>query len=238
MKWYLGGGEQRLWLDPGEIETIAEDVLLRAGLMPDITSPVTDLERLIEGHLGADLDQYAELPDEVLGLSRFKRGKPPSVAINRALTAAALDDEDPRPGVLGRWRATLAHEAIHVMLHRALFDSEFAQASLFPGPESPADGLMRCLKRDVGYRSGTSDWREVQANMGMAALMMPSRLFKRVARGELAALDPTDAASFQNVVGRLAARFAVSKQAAEIRLGTLNLAGQADDNSLLGATGA
>ena len=34
-------------------------------------------------------------------------------------------------------------------------------------------GLMRCLKRDVGQATGSKDWREVQANRGMAALLMP-----------------------------------------------------------------
>jgi hypothetical protein len=63
MQWYYGPeGDQRIWYESDEIETIAGDELRRAGLMPSPDDPVTDLERLIEGHLKAQLDQYAQLP--------------------------------------------------------------------------------------------------------------------------------------------------------------------------------
>jgi hypothetical protein len=65
--------------------------------------------------------------------------------------------------------------------------------------------------------------------MGMAALLMPRGLFGAVAGGERAALElpdfPLVAGSIDTdrLVGRIATRFEVSRQAAEIRLRTLGL---------------
>ena len=113
MQWYYGPeGDQRIWYESDEIEAIAEDELRRAELMPWPDDPVTDLERLIEGHLKAQLDQYAQLPEGVLGLTRFG-GSRPLVSVSSELTEAA-EEEPPRPGKVGRWRATLAHEASHI----------------------------------------------------------------------------------------------------------------------------
>src|SRR5215510_9945552 len=118
MQWYYGPeGDQRIWYESDEIEAIAEDELRRADLMPSPDDPVTDLERLIEGHLNARLDQYADLPEGVLGATQFDARGRPAVSISRALTEAAEQDP-PGPGQLGRWRATLAHEGAHIFLHR------------------------------------------------------------------------------------------------------------------------
>ena len=103
MQWYYGPeGDQRIWYESDEIEAIAEDELRRASLMPWPDDPVTDLERLIEGHLKAQLDQYAQLPEGVLGLTRFGARRP-VVSISSALTEAAEEDP-PLPGKVGRWR--------------------------------------------------------------------------------------------------------------------------------------
>ena len=78
MQWYYGPeGDQRIWYESDEIEAIAEDELRRAGLMPSPDDPVTDLELLIEGHLNAQLDQYAQLPEGVLGVTQFDAPPPP-----------------------------------------------------------------------------------------------------------------------------------------------------------------
>ena len=77
--------------------------------MPSPDNPVTDLERLIEGHLKAQLDQYAQLPEGVLGITQFGARRR-AVSISSALTEAAEEDP-PRPGQVGRWRATLAQSS-------------------------------------------------------------------------------------------------------------------------------
>jgi len=229
VRWYTGAeGDRRLWLEPDEIEAIMEDKLRDAKLVPSVEQPVTDLECLVEIHLGSPLDQHAYLPADVLGLTEFRSGRPPVVSINRDLTGSALDEEDSPLGLRGRWRATLAHEASHVILHRVLFEVD-GQESLFPEEVTFSGGaMMRCLKRDVGYgRRANADWREVQANRGMAALLMPRRVFHRVTRRELADIGISRSAlkagdpKLTHLVRRLAERFEVSRQAASIRLSTL-----------------
>ena len=65
------------------------------------------------------------------------------------------------------------------LLHRLLLEVDDLQRGLF-SPTQPAGGperLFRCLKRDVGFSRQVSDWREVQANMGMSSLLMPKPIF-------------------------------------------------------------
>ena len=182
MKRYPGrDGGQRLWYKPDEIEEIMEHELAKAGLMPTTTDSSVDIEAFLERHLKVRCDQYAPLPAEILGLTQFRAGQKPWVRINQDLTQTALDDEDRPNWVVGRWRATLAHEASHVILHACLFASGAGQGTLFAmDDEEPEDhSLHRCLKRDVLFRGQASNWREVQANMGMAALLMPRKVFVR-----------------------------------------------------------
>lgn len=237
MQWYPGPeGDQRIWYESDEIERIAEDELRRASLMPSISAPVTDLERFIEGHLNAELDQYAALPDDILGLTQFHAGRRPAISINSTLTESAEADA-PNPGAVGRWRATMAHEATHILLHRYLFDPEMA---LLAGAQAGTTqveraGLMRCLHRDVkpvntqdwSQARGRRDWREIQANRGMAALLMPARPFKRVALHQMTNLGlstvSTNTTSAETLTAAMAEIFNVSKQAATIRLETLQI---------------
>lgn len=229
MKQYRGAnGEERLWFRPSEIERMMTSELQRAGLMPTEAAPVVDLEAFIERHLGATLDQYGELAPDVLGVTEFFEGKPPKVSINRDLTGSALDEDESPPGRLGRWRATVAHEAGHVLLHRCLFEFAVGNMSLF-GSQQAGDGsrqLHRCLKRDATYASG-GDWREVQANQAMAALLMPKPFFATIARAEAGRLfpgsDAIPAGSEDRVAARLAPLLGVSRQAARIRLTTVGL---------------
>lgn len=237
MKWYAGPeGDQRIWYEFEEIELIAEDELRRAKLIPPASRPVTDLERFIEEHLKVKLDQYCDLPDGVLGISQFQARRSPTISISRGLTELAECDTPPA-GALGRWRATMAHEAAHVLLHRYLFEPGLAPhaPSGLDAPKKESTGLMRCLTGDVvpvndnnwAQVRRKSDWREVQANRGMAALLMPSRTFNRVAALQLSALSmssvtrgSTNATTLATAMAEL---FKVSKQAATIRLESLSI---------------
>lgn len=222
-------GGQRLWLDDRAIEHAASDILRRARLMPAAGDLEVDVEGLIERHLRAELDQYADLPDEVLGLTEFRSGHRPIVLINRDLTGSALDDDNVHPSTRGRWRATLAHEAAHVALHRHLYDVDPAQTTLMQEDAGSNRRFLRCLKRHVGFRTGSSDWREVQANKCMAAFLMPRELFvaraRAVAVGQVNATFPLESgtASADLLGAALAEAFGVSKQAASIRLSTCGL---------------
>lgn len=214
-------GERCLFFEPEEIEQIMEDELRRAKLLPTKDASVVDLDRLVEQHLGANFDQYAELPHDVLGQTDFRPRRAPAVQINKDLTGSAFDTEWTAPGIEGRWRATVAHEAAHLILHRILFDVDMNQGTLFPEATLPAKDqrLQRCLKRDVGHRSFVSDWKEVQANRGMAALLMPRSVFSKVAR-TMSAWSGSDA-TVDEAIRTLATQFGVSRQATTIRLKTL-----------------
>lgn len=230
MQWYSGPeGDQRIWYEADEIEQIAAEQLRKANLYPTLTEPVFDIELLVEGHLGCDLDLYADLPSDVLGMTVFAPKQRPRVQINSALTNAR-DDNDAGIGAVGQWRATIAHEASHVYLHRYLYEPEFARPGGANFPVLDQGERLQCLHRDispdhaeVASTRRRSDWREVQANRGMAALLMPRRLFTRAALKQVTdlGLDSSVAAGspeHQALTSALAAMFDVSRQAAQIRL--------------------
>src|SRR6478752_3681095 len=108
MRWYAGpDGDQRIWYEQSEIEELMSQQLRAARQRLTLNNPVPDLEDFVENHLRVDLDQYFELPAEVLGVTEFNGGAAPRMKINATLTEAA-EAEPPRPGMRGRWRATIA----------------------------------------------------------------------------------------------------------------------------------
>ena len=226
-------GERRLWFEEDEIEWMMEDELSKAGLLPCLADPVVDLESLLEIHLGVKLDVHAVLDDDELGVTEFVGGKKPLVSINKDLTSRAETEEAPS-GILGRWRATMAHEAGHVVLHRALVEVQFEQGSFFAETtKERGSSLFRCLKRDVSFRRGNYDWKEVQANRGMGALLMPARVFRELVLGIVKAdksddlclqMPETGSTEFSDLLLDLSKRCEGSQEAARIRLESLGLA--------------
>lgn len=208
-------GRRRVWYDEAEIEQIAEEALASGGLMPGSPQPI-DIEELLENHLEVAVDYSTPLPDDVLALVTFE--EPIRVMVNRSLTEAAVVAGAPL-AALGRWRATLAHEAAHVLLHSSLYRRSGGQV-----PE-------RCLRSVIDTGAPSHDWREVQANMGMAALLMPRALYAQAAKSILMPMQPVipplspDGAQAVRLVSRLARQFVVSRQAASIRLATLGFVG-------------
>ena len=223
-------GERRLWFDEEEIEWMMEDELRKASLLSSVSDPAVDLGELLEGHLRVKLDLHARLDEDVLGMTHFRSGKRPLVSINKELTSRA-ESEGASSGLLGRWRATLAHEAAHVVLHRVLFDVPCEQGSFFDVKE-PESSMLRCLMRDVSFTRGNYDWKEVQANRGMAGLLMPARAFRDSVRDIvnagslddlLAEIPVSDSYEFSGFSLDLSRRWEVSQEAARIRLETLGL---------------
>lgn len=208
-------GRRRIWYTSAEIERTCEETLVAADLWPQGDAAAVDVEGLLEHGLLAQVDYSVELPEGTLGYTIFAR--PIRVIINADLTAAAS-----RPGVSlgvwGRWRATIAHEAAHVIFHSPLY---------LPADEavgSPPGKPIRCPRVSIDEPRGVSDWREVQANMGMAALLMPKPIFDREAyeafdrRGRFVPPIPSAAPAVDQVATILAERFQVSRRAAGIRL--------------------
>jgi hypothetical protein len=234
-------GSERLWYSPTDIEVMMEDALRASGLLPTEDSPAVNIERFIQS-LDVRMDQYANLDATVLGVTEFYTNKSPKILINRNLTGA-IDDDNTPPGIRGRWRATMAHEASHVVMHRLLFEVNQGQQGLFTTEsQTGSRQLMRCLKKNVLFRGGgTNDWREVQANMGMAALLMPKRLFRQIAGRTMDALQiPANALSTGSdaaatLSAEIAALLDVSKQAAGIRLETLGFVSPARQSWLIHA---
>jgi len=215
-------GRRRIWYRADEIEQLCYSALFTAGLIPELPRCDIDIEAFVEKHLGADVDYGANTPDDVLGYTEFR--EIPLIAVSRSLTDAATAI-DPGPGIVGRWRATIAHEAAHVLLHGALYGAPSAETGL------PHRRPIRCPRATFEYPTASRDWREVQANMGMASLLMPRELFDREAasamrtRGPI--LPPVSASEpwLDIVAGTLASRFKVSKQASRIRLETMGYIG-------------
>lgn len=234
MKWLSNG---RMWFEPDEIEKTMEYELRKANLLPPLEAPVVDLERLIQRHLGVALDQYAELEQGVLGKTEFYSDAKPKVFINRILTEA-VDEDDCPAGVKGRWRATMAHEAAHLILHRILYDPQLIQLSL-NNMSRPSDRaqLLRCGQGDISFRKAT-DWREIQANLGMAALLMPRGRFIASVQASIKALGVSSMEVGSpiaiDLIGQIARRFQVSRQAATIRFETLRLLSPAGQRTIAG----
>lgn len=206
--------------------------LRKAGLLPTVDAPAVDIEAFVERHLKVRVDQHAELQPSVLGKTEFERGKPPRISMNKDLTEEATEEEHSPAWMLGRWRATWAHEGSHVILHRCLYEIDPMQGDLFSfeeGTEEHAQQLPRCLKRDVSFTHTGGDWREVQANMGMAALLMPRPLYAAICKREQeragirARKIEKGSVEANRLAARLATLFQVSQQAATIRLETVGV---------------
>ncbi len=226
-------GERRLWFEESEIEDIMAHELQQCDMFPSAAVPLVDLEAFLELHLQVRLDLYCELGPGLLGVSTFITGRQPVVEINRYLTEQADEGASPR-GLLGRWRATLAHEAAHVIMHRRLVERPPGQRLLFSNEaESKVETTTtRCLERHIWFARGTGDWKEVQANLGMAALLMPSRTFTDLVRiivgvrpGDdlLAGIPAADTQAYTDLIQEMSRRCQVSQEAARIRLNTLGL---------------
>lgn len=231
-----------LWYDDQEIEEIMAVELQRASLFPTPESAAVNIEHFVESHLKVRFEQYADLEPEVLGVTEFVPEGRPWIRINHDLTGSALDDDECPLGSVGRWRATVAHEAAHVILHSVLFAGRKGQLSFFdlesdPEPEIPR--VFRSLKRDVSFSGGSTDWREVQANKGMAALLMPRTVFLAVCARESEKMTFTaraqrrDDVSVRMLASRLAELFQVSGAAAFIRLNSLGILAQLSQTWLI-----
>ena len=161
MHWYTArNGLRRLWIEDDEFDAFTEQELRRANLYPTVEEPAVDIERFIQRHQRATLDQYADLGDGLAGAIEFwpDRFK---ISISRRLTEQA-DEIDCEPGIRGRWRATMAHESAHGLFHREIYQSNPAQESLagllFDEPQAACQSIQ-CLEQEVVFGGGL-DWRE------------------------------------------------------------------------------
>jgi Zn-dependent peptidase ImmA (M78 family) len=209
----VGGLSRRPYKLAQEIEAECEHCLRRywdLGPAEPLPVPVStaDLVCLIEAS-AERLDLYADMAADVEGLTVIARDRRPFVRINRLLSAT--------PSRTNRLRSTLAHEWYHLVFHAPLYQEAWKQLDLF----SATGELMHCTRSSI--LGGTpGDWREWQAAYGAGALLMPASALQRLSR-ELARRHgpppyPLGSRDGNAVILRVASDFAVSQDAARVRL--------------------
>ncbi|MBW7929201.1 MAG: ImmA/IrrE family metallo-endopeptidase [Fimbriimonadaceae bacterium] len=178
-----------------------------------------DLTVLIENH-DAELDCYADLKaygDDVEGVTEFFPDKGPKVSIS-----AHISGDDRREN---RYRTTLTHEFGHVKFHGPLWAEKFATGDLL---DRRPHANKAVSKRDNILNAPQSDWMEWQAGYISGALLMPVTPVRRLVsdycsprelHGNIHVTSDHAAVLTQMVMER----FAVSEEAARVRLLKLNL---------------
>jgi IrrE N-terminal-like domain len=180
--------------------------------------PTEALTKLIERDAD-DLDLFADLSGEgedVEGVTDFIPQERPRVRIRSSLSDAGREN---------RFRTTLAHEYGHVKFHDFLWQAEVKNPRLHPQfaqAASPKCHRGRIL--DAPY----SDWMEWQAGYVSGALLMPVRSMREITGRfledhKLFTPVPASAEESGKLINLISAAFAVSRDAARVRLLKLNL---------------
>jgi hypothetical protein len=190
-----------------------------------------DLVTLLEEH-AESVDLFADLAalgSEVEGVTDFYPGKRPRVRISKVLSAATNQEN--------RLRTTLTHELGHVHLHRYLFEVAMQNGELFGGraasgaagtkgaPKSAkqaANESHQC-RRETILDAKEVDWMEWQAGYACGAFLMPRTPLRALVRGfgqRRSTLSGVIEGSEEGeeLVAEVVSRFAVSRDAARIRL--------------------
>jgi hypothetical protein len=165
-----GPSSKQPYFTPSQIDQICCDELRNEGLFPITPEPIR-IDRFIEKRFKVS-PQYEDLPEGVLGFTRFGRNGVKGVVIS-----AALDAEGGKIAER-RIRTTLAHEAGHGLLHAHLFALDEIPLHLFDKDSHSVDQIL-CRdvqgeeKKSRGY---DGRWWEFQANRAMAGLLCPREL--------------------------------------------------------------
>ncbi len=165
-----GPTSERPFYELKEIEEICNSELTKSGFLPSNPEPIR-IDRFIETRFGIS-PRYEELPEGLLGYTKFGRSGAEEMVITNA-----LDEEGTIPANR-RVRSTLAHEAGHALLHAHLFVLAGSSGKLF---DNTHDDTPRVLCRDINGQSierkgYDGKWWEYQANRAMGALLMPRSL--------------------------------------------------------------
>lgn len=209
----MHGFGERPHYEPRELDTIFEKIVVeflrkKYGVV-EFPIATDDLTVLIEEHVKS-IDLYADLTRfgaSVEGVTIFARADRPKVLISEHVHKHE-----------NRLRTTLTHEFSHVHLHAYLF------ALLEEQPRS-SPGTIAC-KRETIVTANQTDWREWQAGYGSGAMLMPRTHLMRIIDdlrssnkngGAITAGSPIG----QALVDAAAKQFAVSREAARVRLSVL-----------------
>ena len=177
--------------------------------------PTEALLQLLEEH-AHDVDQTAELPDGINGVTEYYWDRKPTVKIDARLTQQHWRET--------RRRSTVTHECSHAIQHAPLWRAL--------GPENPGDGPIgvscRCEESDEEIYDRWDAWMERQARYISGGFLMPKtrvwRLAQRLAdtkRWELPI--PADSPQSICLAEHVVIAFHVSSVAARVRLKQLGL---------------
>jgi len=158
------------YFTPNQIDNVCCDELRNEGLLPSSPEPIR-IERFIEKRFKVS-PQYEDLPDGVLGFTRFGKNGVKAVVIS-----AALDAEGGKVAER-RVRTTIAHEGGHGLLHAHLFALEEIPLYLFDEDSRSGDQIL-CRDvhgNDKKVHRYDGRWWEVQANRAMSGLLCPRPL--------------------------------------------------------------
>jgi Zn-dependent peptidase ImmA (M78 family) len=145
-------------------------------------------------------------------VTEFFHNRGPKVSISERIS-----EDDRREN---RFRTTLTHEFGHVKFHGPLWAEKFATGDLLDrGPNAN----KAISKRDNILNAPQSDWMEWQAGYISGALLMPATRLRRLvsdycAPRELHGNIHLTSEHAANLVHALMDLFAVSREAAEVRL--------------------
>lgn len=158
---------ERPYYDLAEIERMCIDELNAQGLLPREPAAIR-IDRFIEKRFRV-IVEYADLPEGVLGYTRFGATGVQAVVVSRVLA------EDGSTSAQRRVTTTLAHEAGHGLLHAHLFALGKPQKALFDGQISEPKILCRedGTARGTGRPKYDGKWWEFQANQAIGGLLLP-----------------------------------------------------------------
>lgn len=167
---------KRLWIPDADIEAKMAAAFVKAN-SPFTPGYGVDVDEILFKVYDVTPD-FGDVADECLGRTQFELDGTYTVMINRGLA------QDAATSVVARRRlhSTLAHELAHIVFHGVLHLVEQGPG-LFDDVVQPKAVMCRQDGIDV---AGGSDWWEVQANRGMAAVLLPPELVKTVLTDTLA----------------------------------------------------
>jgi Zn-dependent peptidase ImmA (M78 family) len=171
------------------------------------------------------LDLYADMEANVEGATDIFADGRHLVRINRRLSTASH--------LINRLRNTLAHEFYHLFFHAPLYQEKWKQMDLFCN----AGERIACTREAILLKGKKVDWREWQAAYGAGALLMPATALQRLARDLASTYRPppymVGSQEGASVISRVASRFAVSREAAKVRLLQKGLLASSSDHQQL-----
>lgn len=204
-----------------EIDRIAVEELLSAGLLPSKPEPIR-IERFVERRFELARVSYEELPATVLGYTQFGSKGVEAVFVSRALS------EEGSRAAERRINSTLAHEAGHGLLHAYLFMLDSFPTGLFESDTDVTPARILCRDTPAAAKRTAYDgrWWEYQANRMIGALLLPRPLALAAIGSHLAPTGQLGTPILQEnhrgkVARELAELFDVNMPVAEIRLATL-----------------